>query len=193
MRQFLNRLLLPRMTFVGYLIATVPLLPFWILCSRISTQRGYPPGDPYIEFIVPYLFLLLPAFFSLFDDRSKPRRNQQLAFSIGSCFGFAAVMSYSFGGHAVPNHGPYAIEVILGGAFLVPFIFIFSRCLDHLCESIWQRLRVLPIDRDETICEHCGYDLRGTLAADRSECPECGSVLPEQKPQQVKTGSSPIP
>ena len=27
-------------------------------------------------------------------------------------------------------------------------------------------------------CPHCGYDLRGTLAAGRTECPECGATAP---------------
>jgi hypothetical protein len=29
------------------------------------------------------------------------------------------------------------------------------------------------------LCEGCGYDLRGTLVAGRTSCPECGRVIPE--------------
>jgi hypothetical protein len=35
-------------------------------------------------------------------------------------------------------------------------------------------------------CAQCGYDLRGTVAADRSQCPECGAALPDT----VKASSS---
>ncbi len=35
---------------------------------------------------------------------------------------------------------------------------------------LWLR----PREVDPAICRGCGYDLRGTLAANRAECPECG-------------------
>jgi ribosomal protein L34E len=37
----------------------------------------------------------------------------------------------------------------------------------------WRRRRALP----EHACVKCGYDLQGTLAAGRSECPECGQTI----------------
>lgn len=32
------------------------------------------------------------------------------------------------------------------------------------------------------LCEQCGYDLRGTVAADRDSCPECGTTITPGKP-----------
>ena len=39
----------------------------------------------------------------------------------------------------------------------------------------------------DQFCFACGYDLRGTIAAGRSQCPECGAVLagiPESEDQE---------
>ena len=38
----------------------------------------------------------------------------------------------------------------------------------------YRRERLFPT------CDHCGYDLRGTLAAGRTECPECGAKIVER-------------
>ena len=37
----------------------------------------------------------------------------------------------------------------------------------------WHRRRKLP----EQACSKCGYDLQGTVAAGRRECPECGERI----------------
>jgi hypothetical protein len=31
-------------------------------------------------------------------------------------------------------------------------------------------------------CSHCGYEMRGTLAAGRRDCPECGTAFAEVSP-----------
>lgn len=36
----------------------------------------------------------------------------------------------------------------------------------------------MKLTRLGTRCQHCGYDLRGTLEARRVECPECGGAVP---------------
>jgi predicted RNA-binding Zn-ribbon protein involved in translation (DUF1610 family) len=57
--------------------------------------------------------------------------------------------------------GQVALAVMLGGWLLVMF-----------------RSRV-----DGGSCQRCGYDLRGTLAAGRTSCPECGEVFGRRDPQ----------
>lgn len=37
---------------------------------------------------------------------------------------------------------------------------------------------VIKLARIGLRCQHCGYDLRGTLEAGRVECPECGGAVP---------------
>ena len=40
-------------------------------------------------------------------------------------------------------------------------------------------LRKYQLSPPDNSCFECGYDLRGTLAAERTECPECGAKIPE--------------
>ena len=40
-----------------------------------------------------------------------------------------------------------------------------------------ERYRIEAIDNPEQICYACGYDLRGTIAAERNQCPECGAAV----------------
>lgn len=38
---------------------------------------------------------------------------------------------------------------------------------------------IVPERPPKGLCRHCGYDLRGTLAAGCKRCPECGRDVPE--------------
>ena len=58
----------------------------------------------------------------------------------------------------------------------------------------YRRERLLPT------CDQCGYDLRGTVAAGRDECPECGEKIEgsgnraqgtEKHPQSTTTSTDP--
>ena len=40
------------------------------------------------------------------------------------------------------------------------------------------------------VCADCAYDLRGTVAADRSACPECGRTISERQREQIVRGMS---
>jgi predicted RNA-binding Zn-ribbon protein involved in translation (DUF1610 family) len=40
-----------------------------------------------------------------------------------------------------------------------------------------ERYRMQTIDNPDQICFACGYDLRGTISADRHQCPECGAAV----------------
>lgn len=171
------RVTLPRISAAGYVMILLIAAPFWLVSHAVSTQRGFPPGDPVLEFVVPYLFLFTPIFFSLFDDRHKHRFYQQLIFTVGISLGLSAVVSYSFIGHVVPNHGPHPMGVLIFGAFLSPFVFVFTRSLDSVSCSAWSAIRRLPALPRSMNCLHCGYDLRGTLAAERTQCPECGEMI----------------
>ncbi len=67
--------------------------------------------------------------------------------------------------------GTYTTLVLAGTVLLWAFgpgiILLYWR-------EKYRRTRLLPS------CENCGYDLRGTVAAGRTECPECGMKIGEQ-------------
>ncbi|MFW6060004.1 MAG: hypothetical protein ACODAQ_07465, partial [Phycisphaeraceae bacterium] len=48
---------------------------------------------------------------------------------------------------------------------------------NRTCESCGHRWKQKNAQRDAGRCPICDYDLRGTLAAGRSRCPECGAYL----------------
>lgn len=63
----------------------------------------------------------------------------------------------------------------LGSCWWAPVLFLMWLWL-------WQRAarlveRMTPAGWP-VLCQRCGYDLRGTLAAERRECPECGEPIP---------------
>ena len=52
--------------------------------------------------------------------------------------------------------------------------------------ALWLTLLILSLLRVKAyvrsrqgLCARCGYDLRGSLAADSTACPECGEAIPE--------------
>ena len=58
----------------------------------------------------------------------------------------------------------------------MPFLLIGASLAIPLCvHMLSARRRALryPLGR----CEHCGYDLRGTVTAGREFCPECGRLI----------------
>ena len=46
-----------------------------------------------------------------------------------------------------------------------------------LLPALWLYERIRRRNIPEHACPHCRYDLRGTLAAGRSACPECGAAI----------------
>ena len=54
------------------------------------------------------------------------------------------------------------------------WIFI---CLSGVMPLIWTVYYIRHRRPQGDFCASCGYDLRGTLAAGRSECPECGRPI----------------
>ncbi len=52
-------------------------------------------------------------------------------------------------------------------------------------------LRQYELQPPESTCHACGYDLRGTLAAGRKQCPECGAaILPQLLSPKEQTGNT---
>ena len=43
--------------------------------------------------------------------------------------------------------------------------------------ALWLYKRLRRRNLPQHACPHCRYDLRGTIAAGRSECPECGRAM----------------
>lgn len=69
-----------------------------------------------------------------------------------------------------PNTGGIGFEIAVPDWLLI--IVFGSWPAWHMFRSYQRRTRDRRLLQ---LCEECGYDLRGTIAAARSECPECGS------------------
>lgn len=67
--------------------------------------------------------------------------------------------------------------MIVGSAMLslgvFGYLIYFNSKLGELKANIALAQEAPPVP-----CPHCGYDLRGTVNARRTECPECGRALP---------------
>ena len=78
-------------------------------------------------------------------------------------FGFRLrVMSYSWG-TSIWFHIPYWFLLIV---FAIPPVIWLHKCIRRKSSL-------------EHCCPNCQYDLRGTIAAGRSQCPECGAAIPQ--------------
>lgn len=85
-----------------------------------------------------------------------------------------AVVPEQWSNHPVAAMGQMLLAA-LGSCWWAPLLFLMwlwlwqraARRVEQITPAGW------PI-----LCEQCGYDLRGTLVAERSECPECGAAIP---------------
>jgi hypothetical protein len=70
------------------------------------------------------------------------------------------------------------MSLVLGPILL--FVFVAGIAVSYLATR-WVIQLLTPqvpgYDREAVPCGSCRYDLRGTLAAGGSECPECGAKL----------------
>ncbi|MCC6679758.1 MAG: hypothetical protein IT445_02545 [Phycisphaeraceae bacterium] len=159
------------------LVTVIGILIHWLLCVPAAIQRGWPPLNPYLEFVAPYLGIFLPVCFPALDDSRRLRHVQQWLYAITIPIGIGFAAQYRLMGHARPNHGPYWYETVLIAGLLFPFTWILGGVLDRLGEKVWALLRTF-VEQDGRHCSSCGYDLLGTQLAGKTECPECGHQNP---------------
>jgi len=168
----MSRPTFPRLPWFGYVVVALTIPPHLMICYYVAEQRGYPPIDPYLENVWPYVFVLVPALFSGLEDREKWRWPLRLFFSLSFTIGVSMIIACE--GQAIPRSGIHWEQVAVWAAIYFIPIFVFSRCLDSVAGSVWALVRKLPPIPQLGDCLECGYDLRGTIAAKRTQCPECG-------------------
>ena len=69
---------------------------------------------------------------------------------------------------------PFLLRSVLGYLEPIHTLPSSATAATLLLVSVFGPRQRLP----NNICQSCGYDLRGTLWAGRTECPECGAKLP---------------
>jgi len=96
----------------------------------------------------------------------KLRVQEHCGFLAGAC----CLMLYQ-----VPvyyENGDLKIFEILGPGFWLMWCGLVMIVVGSICGIVRIRRRPLPGH-----CPACGYNLKGTLAAGRTECPECGAKI----------------
>jgi len=71
------------------------------------------------------------------------------------------------------------MSLILGLPLLALFVATITLVLllCRVCLRFIERFTPEAYDRDDPHCTACGYNLRGTIAAERDTCPECGEPV----------------
>ena len=85
-------------------------------------------------------------------------------------------------------HQPSTVQAL--GACVLPLagVVMWFGC------GLWSNGRVAGLLASrQGLCTACGYDLRGTLAAGRAACPECGQPISEPGRPGPGSGSGPRP
>ena len=85
-----------------------------------------------------------------------------------------AVPSYLIVSRSPAYPGTLTFNGIIAGAYVMAFSLGPMTVMLSLHPCYRRERRMRP-----TCCPACGYDLRGTLAANIRTCPECGAMAPE--------------
>jgi hypothetical protein len=101
-----------------------------------------------------------------------PSQRRRLLFGLAVAVGvpFGIFIDFILGSGQGPNCAAVGVPIWF---FIAIGIGVFGR-------FIFRQSRHQPVDPNAKPCAVCGYDLR----ASRDKCPECGTVLTDQKPSE---------
>lgn len=74
---------------------------------------------------------------------------------------------------AVINHPVFQL---FGSCFWLPVFLIIAVAI--AIDGCYEVKRLLKMQA--TCCDQCGYDLRGSIPAGATACPECGEAIPQE-------------
>lgn len=123
------------------------------LCLGPAYQRGYPPMDPYMEYIAPFVSIVIiilaaPLNRTLSSNEIWVRR---ICFALVYSIGLGGAFQYRVFGHARPNHGPYLSEtLIIAAVVLIPTI-ITIKVVDRIVNRVLTRKRSGNYARGESM------------------------------------------
>lgn len=131
----------------SYAVLAVFLVLHFVFSYPSATCRGYPPTNPYVEYLAPFAAFVGVVFFPFFDDDKKTRRRIRYIFAGVSAYILGAVL----GNHlsAVPRTGhllrPLGIFVTGGPILFGPLIFVvvlvYTYCVERIFVDFWKRVR----------------------------------------------------
>lgn len=96
------------------IIATAVTIHAW-LCYAPAVQRGFPPMNPYMEYLAPFasIFVIVLAA-PLSRCLSRPEIwSRRIGFAIIFSLGLGLAFQFRVMGHATPNHGPYLLDTLI--------------------------------------------------------------------------------
>ena len=131
------------------------LIAHFILCYPAAVSRGYPPINPFWEYVAIYLAFLAPMISPAFEDFSDSpmiRKGILSIFAVVAAVIAAVPLTNMAGAH--PHIGHLAgyigvwrydfamifVNTIAGSVVAVPFVI----CLDSISRTIWDKIRTLP-------------------------------------------------
>lgn len=137
-------------------------IAYWMACQPGIYARGYPPIDPFWQFM-PWLWPIPALVSAIFENDRRIRNRQLLVYSLAVGF----VMGGVLGGGAVPRR--VSIMDMLAGALIAgPVTFCIAWILERIAQRALGLLREFELTDK---CRKCNYCIRYLSDA---RCPECG-------------------
>ncbi len=128
---------------INYLLLTTAISTHIYLCMPATNQRGYPPLDPFLEFIAPYPSIFL-IFFLAPLNRHLPRTDiwtRRIGFALFYSIGLGGALQFQVFGHAIPNHGPYLLDTLTIALIVFLPTIVVMRLVDRLANKLVSRWR----------------------------------------------------
>ena len=143
----MKRITIRRSPWASYALVAVLLELQFALSYRSATCRGYPPIDPIVEFVLPFVSYVGAMLFPFFDNNRSTRWRVRLSFSVGSAWILGAVLanqasSVPHVGHLLRPLGIFTTPgTLIFGLVALGITLLWVYYLDRVFTKVWARLR----------------------------------------------------
>ncbi len=143
----MNRIVIPRSPGVSFPLLIVAVVAQFALSLPAATSSGFPPVDPFREWVAPYLGFLAVLLFPLFDDDPTMRWTMRVMYSLATILCLAWVLSNLLS--PVP-HQTNVVDVLKYGLILAIPVCSLVWILRPL-QSSYQHHRRYQLDSTECV------------------------------------------